>query len=114
MDRTEYQVGSQVKGLKVMSIHPAYVRLGAASLEIRHVHEIKVGEEVQGVVVNIDERINAVFFDIGATQNAAALGRKGQLTKNARDYVRDEEALLEVMEVSRQKINVKDLGRKTK
>ena len=110
LDRAELKPGDTISGLKVRGFRKANVEVGAASLDVRKLSELKVGEEVRGVVVNIVSRINAVFFDIGATHDAAALGRKGHLSKPISNYTRGEEACLEILRAAQGQISVKDLG----
>ena len=103
-------IGDTIVGLKVRSINLLNVVVGSASLEVLRLKDLKVGEKVKGYVVNIVQRLNMIFFDIGATGNAAALGRKNQLAKGIQGYTVGDQTQLEIVKVAGGKINVKDLG----
>ena len=108
-DPSSYQVGDTLEGLKVSNVKRTWVKIVPAELKLRRLNDMRVGERFEEIVLRASSQVQAVFLDVGGTDDVAAFRRTGNLAKPVEAYQFSEVMQVEVVEVEKGRVYVKQL-----
>ena len=106
---SSYQVGDILKNLKVGLQFPTWVQVVPEELELRPLRSLKIGEQFSAMVLRVSPKAQGIFLEVDATDNVAAFKRHGNLAKRIEDYKLGEELQVEVIRVTRDRVDVKQV-----